>query len=135
MMMIEETRLEINTIKEYSWDQITINFWVIKRSLKAGAASYTAKSMEIEGFEENFSSLAKNHIDRIDHISEYELLTADLDENDILVTCGEETDFSDILNKISVGSDADSISNIDDLNKAWGAILFCHTQLALDTIA
>ena len=62
-------------------------------------------------------------IEAIQELSQYSVLTVDVDENRALVDKLENTDFDNVINKINEGADNDVILDIKQFNNAWALVV------------
>jgi hypothetical protein len=122
-------------LKESNFDDLTCRLWVVKKNSRDGKNTYRTLYAAIDGLDTDLKSTLKtffcgneNTIDPINILNEYQVLTADIDEDRALVHCKDETDFSTIIDKIEEGADNDPIEDIKQFNNAW-ALVFEFTGL------
>lgn len=134
-MLIKGNKMEdkvqiLDQIKALDFNTMGTRLWVIKKNSRAGVNTYKALLADIDGLQSDFNATLKryfcgeeNIIDGINELSEYAVLTADIDEDRALVHLLEETDFSRIILKIQEGADNDSVTNINDFHNAWALVI------------
>lgn len=102
----------LEQIKLIDYEELNCRLWVLKKSSRSGRNSYRALYAAIEGLDSDL----KNSIKRfflgdevstfpINSLSEYRVLSSELDEDQALFDEKENTDFSVIVDKIEKGSD------------------------------
>jgi hypothetical protein len=105
-----------------------VNLWIVKRSMKDKVAAYELMSIATEDkLKKKLRTIVANSIVRSNDVREYEYITGDQDD-DALAVDVTGTDFEEISEKMSAGSDAPSVKHAEDLFDAWAYIVELSTD-------
>ncbi len=120
----------LEQIKETDFGNLECRLWVIKKSTRAGVNTYRSLSTAINGLDDDFKNTLRSFfcgsdgmIEPIQELSQYSVLTVDVDENRALVDKLENSDFDNVINKINEGADNDVILDIRQFNNAWALVV------------
>lgn len=119
----------LEQIKLIDYEELNCRLWVLKKSSRSGRNSYRALYAAIEGLDSDL----KNSIKRfflgdevstfpINSLSEYRVLSSELDEDQALFDEKENTDFSVIVDKIEKGSDNNPVLDVNEFHNAWALV-------------
>ncbi|CAH7293371.1 Kiwa anti-phage protein KwaB-like domain-containing protein [Vibrio sp. F12] len=127
--MLEQLQI-LENIRTIDFDDLNVRLWVIKKNTRAGQHSYRALSASIEGLDEDLiATLRKfflgveNQVEPIRDLSAYSALTVDTDEDRALVHSIQDTDFSQVIEKIRLGADNDPVTDIKEFHNAWALVV------------
>jgi hypothetical protein len=116
-------------LKETNFEELTCRLWVVKKNSRDGQNTYRTLYAAIDGLDADLKNTLKtffcgneNTIEPINILNEYQVLTADIDEDRALVHGKDDTDFSTIIEKIEEGADNDPIEDIKQFNNAWALV-------------
>jgi hypothetical protein len=122
-------------LKATNFEELTCRLWVVKKNSRDGQNTYRTLYAAIDGLDTDLKNTLKtffcgneNFVEPINVLSEYQVLTADIDEDRALVDAKDDTDFATIIEKIQEGADNDPIEDIKQFNNAW-ALVFEFTGL------
>jgi len=126
----------LSEIKDLDFDALGCKLWVIKKNSRGGQNTYRALHAAIDGLDEDLKLTVKSFfcgngssVQPINTLTQYQVLTADIDEDRALVHTLNETDFSTIIEKVRDGADNDPITDITQFHSAW-ALVFEFTLQA-----
>jgi hypothetical protein len=119
----------LKQLKASNFDELNCRLWVIKKNTRSGKNSYRTLFAAIDGLDvdlkdtlKEFFCGNKNTVEPINVLREYQVLTADVDEDRALVGNTTDTDFDNIIGKIEDGADNDPIVDIKQFNNAWALV-------------
>lgn len=126
----------LEQLKTTNFEALDCRLWVVKKNSRDGQNTYRSLFAAIDGLDTDLKNTLKsffignqNSIEPINSLSEYQALTAEMDEDRALVDDKNDTDFSTIIEKIDDGADNDPIEDIKQFNNAW-ALVFEFNGLA-----
>jgi hypothetical protein len=94
--------------------------WIMKRTLKSGAASYHLASVKTDAhLQRKLVQIVAGAVNAASRVQVYDYLTADQDEDTALGLDVAETDLSVIADQIAQGSDAPQITEPEGLFDSW----------------
>jgi hypothetical protein len=107
-------------LKGLSLDKAHASLWIIKRTLKSGAATYRVAAVKTEPkLQRKLVSIVASAVRSANHVLEYEYLTADQDGDTALGLNIADTDLQSIADQIAEGSDAPQVMEAKDLFDSW----------------
>jgi len=116
-------------LKETNFEALNCRLWVVKKNSRDGQNTYRTLSTAIDGLDTDLKNTLKsfflgnqNSIEPINGLSEYQVLTAELDEDRALVDDKNDTDFSTIIEKIEDGADNEPVIEINSFHNAWALV-------------
>jgi len=116
-------------LKETNFEALNCRLWVVKKNSRDGQNTYRTLSTAIDGLDTDLKNTLKSFflgnqtsIEPINGLSEYQALTAELDEDRALVDDKNETDFSTIIEKIEDGADNEPVIEINSFHNAWALV-------------
>jgi hypothetical protein len=119
----------LEQLKATNFEELTCRLWVVKKNSRDGKNTYQTLYAAIDGLDTDLKSTLKaffcgneNAIDPINILKEYQVLTADIDEDRALVHSKDYTDFSTIIEKIEDGADNRPVEEIKSFNNAWALV-------------
>ena len=119
----------LEQIKATDFDGLDCRLWVVKKNSRNGQNTYRTLYAAIDGLDVDLKNTLKHFfcgnehtIEPINELSEYQALTANVDEDRALVDGRGDTDFSIIIDKIEEGADNDPIEDIRQFNNAWALV-------------
>lgn len=119
----------LEQLKTTNFEMLDCRLWVVKKNSRDGQNTYRTLSAAIDGLDTDLKNTLKsfflgnqNSIEPINGLSEYQALTAGLDEDRALVDDKNDTDFSTIIEKIEDGADNDPVIEINSFNNAWALV-------------
>jgi hypothetical protein len=119
----------LEQLKETNFEDLNCRLWVVKKNSRDGQNTYRTLSAAINGLDADLKNTLKyffcgneSSIEPINVLSEYQALTADVDEDRALVDGKDATDFSTIIEKIEDGADNDPVIEINSFNNAWALV-------------
>jgi len=119
----------LEQLKTTNFEELDCRLWVVKKNSRDGKNTYRTLFAAIDGLDsdlkntlKSFFNGNKNSIEPINGLSEYQALTAELDEDRALVDDKNDTDFSTIIEKIEDGADNDPVIEINSFNNAWALV-------------
>lgn len=119
----------LEQLKATNFDGLDCRLWVVKKNSRDGQNTYRTLYAAIDGLDVDLKNTLKyffcgneRSIEPINVLSEYQALTADVDEDRALVDGRGDTDFSTIIEKIEEGADNDPIEDIRQFNNAWALV-------------
>ena len=119
----------LEQLKATNFDGLDCRLWVVKKNSRDGQNTYRTLYAAIDGLDVDLKNTLKyffcgneHSIEPINVLSEYQALTADVDEDRALVDGRGDTDFSTIIEKIEEGADNDPIEDITQFNNAWALV-------------
>ncbi|MCU8024317.1 MULTISPECIES: DUF4868 domain-containing protein [unclassified Shewanella] len=122
-------------LKATNFDELNCRLWVVKKNSRNGQNSYRTLFAAIDGLDSDLKNTLKaffcgneNSIEPINGLSEYQVLTAAIDEDRALVAGKHDTDFAAIIEQIENGADNDPVIEINSFNHAW-ALVFEFTDV------
>jgi len=126
--MLEKLQL-LAQLKETNFEALNCRLWVVKKNSRDGQNTYRTLSTAIDGLDTDLKNTLKsfflgnqNSIEPINGLSEYQVLTAELDEDRALVDDKNDTDFSTIIEKIEDGADNEPVIEINSFHNAWALV-------------
>jgi|GEM_PF-2898918 len=126
----------LEQLKTTNFEALDCRLWVVKKNSRDGKNTYRTLYAAIDGLDADLKNTLKtffcgdeNTIEPINILNEYQVLTADIDEDRALVDTRNNTDFAAIIEKIEDGSDNRPVEDIKHFNNAW-ALVFEFTGLA-----
>jgi hypothetical protein len=126
--MQEKTQL-LAQLKAVKFNDLNCRLWVIKKNSRDGKNTYRTLYAAIDGLDADLKSTLKdffcgnqNSIAPINILNEYQVLTADIDEDRALIDTKDNTDFASIIEKIEEGADNDPVEDIKQFNNAWALV-------------
>jgi hypothetical protein len=119
----------IEQIKALNFEGLDCRLWVVKKNTHNGRNSYRTLFAAIDGLDSDLIQTVKaffcgneTAVEPINTLSEYQVLTADVDEDRALIDGKNVTDFSTIIQKIEDGADNAPIEEIKQFNNAWALV-------------
>ena len=119
----------LEQLKATNFEELTCRLWVVKKNSRDGKNTYQTLYAAIDGLDADLKSTLKaffcgndSAIDPINILNEYQVLTADIDEDRALFHSKNDTDFSTIIEKIEDGADNRPVEEIKNFNNAWALV-------------
>jgi hypothetical protein len=119
----------LEQLKTTNFEALDCRLWVVKKNSRDGQNTYRALFAAIDGLDADLKNTLKsffignqNSIEPINGLSEYQALTAELDEDRALVDDKNDTDFCKIIEKIEDGADNEPVIEINSFNNAWALV-------------
>jgi hypothetical protein len=119
----------LEQLKTTNFEALDCRLWVVKKNSRDGQNTYRTLFAAIDGLDADLKNTLKsfflgnqNSIEPINGLSEYQALTAELDEDRALVDDKNDTDFCKIIEKIEDGADNEPVIEINSFNNAWALV-------------
>jgi hypothetical protein len=116
---MENLQESFNEVKNISWNEAVVSFYVVSRRLENREAKYKILQVNIdENLRKKLRNVANTRVQISNQALEYDFNTSDLDNN-VLGIATEETDLKELINSITDEETPEMANSYESLIGSW----------------